>query len=99
MTLRILIADDERPARYGMAKALGQLDCQVIEAEDGRLALDAIRRDVPDLVFLDLTMPVMDGQAVLRELSGEPRRCEIVVVTANDAVSSAVEWMRLGAAD
>jgi DNA-binding NtrC family response regulator len=99
MKLRILIADDEHAARYGMAKALNQVPCQVIEAEDGRAALEAIRGQAPDLVFLDLTMPGMDGQSVLRELGDDAKRCEIVVVTANDTVDSAVECMRLGASD
>jgi DNA-binding NtrC family response regulator len=99
MTLNILIADDEQAARYGMAKALGQINCHILQAADGRAALDAIRREMPDLVFLDLTMPILDGQSVLRELNGESRRGEIIVVTAHDSVSSAVECVRLGASD
>lgn len=99
MTLRILIADDEKAARFGMAKALGRLSSDIIEAENGREALDVIREQAPDLVFLDLNMPVMDGQTVLAELAGEQRRCEIIVVTANDSIDAAVECIRLGAAD
>jgi len=99
MTLRILIVDDEPAARFGMTKALARIECQVSEAADGRAALDAIWRDAPDLVFLDLNMPVMDGMAVLRELGDGARLGEIIVVTANDAVGPAVECMRLGATD
>jgi DNA-binding NtrC family response regulator len=99
MTLRILIVDDDRPARFAMAKALQQVECQITEAADGRAALDMIRNDIPDLVFLDLAMPGIDGQSVLSELGGGRSRCEIVVVTANDSIASAVECMKLGAAD
>jgi DNA-binding NtrC family response regulator len=99
MTLRILIADDERAARFGMARALARDDYQITEAADGREALEAIRGTLPDLVFLDLTMPGLDGQAVLRELATDGLPCELVVVTANDRIEAAVECMRLGAAD
>ncbi|MBI2826976.1 MAG: sigma-54-dependent Fis family transcriptional regulator [Planctomycetia bacterium] len=97
--LRILIADDERPARFGMAKALGQPAYEILQVEDGQAALESLRQGAIDLVFLDLNMPRLDGQGVLRALSGEPCRAEIVVITANDSVAAAVECMRLGAAD
>jgi DNA-binding NtrC family response regulator len=99
VTLHILIADDERAARFGMARALAQGGYQVAEAADGLEALAAIRDTLPDLVFLDLTMPGLDGQGVLRELAAGGPPCEVVVVTANDRIQAAVECMRLGAAD
>src|SRR5579872_3625956 len=99
MTLRILIADDERAARFGMARALAQGGYQISEAADGQAALEAIRAGSADLVFLDLTMPELDGQGVLRELAGNYPACEIVVVTANDSIQAAVDCMKLGAAD
>jgi DNA-binding NtrC family response regulator len=99
MTLKILIADDERAARFGMAKALAQADWRIDEAADGPAALAAIRSGLYDLVFLDLNMPGLDGQGVLHELSGTSHACDIVVVTANDTVQSAIACMKLGAAD
>jgi len=99
MTIKILVADDERAARFGMSKALAQGGYHVIEAADGREALDAMRTALPDLVFLDLNMPGLDGQDVLRELAGAHAGCDIVVVTANDTIHAAVECMKLGAAD
>ena len=101
MDLRILIADDERAARYGMAKALAPAGYQVAEAADGPAALDAIRSGAHDLVFLDLNMPGLDGQGVLRQLcqTGHARRTDVIVVTADDRVQTAVECVRLGAAD
>lgn len=97
--IRILLADDEQPARFGMAKALGRSRFELLEAADGRAALELIRTQTLDLVFLDLSMPVLDGQQVLRELDGQRPRPEIVIVTANDRLPTAVECMRLGAAD
>ena len=97
--LHILIVDDEKPARYGMNRALARPEYEIQEATDGQAALAAIRTGVPDLVFLDLTMPGLDGLGVLRELGQSRGRCEIIIVTANDRVATAVECMRLGAAD
>ena len=99
MALRILIADDEPAARFGMAKALRRDEYEIIEAADGEAALSKIRSHLPHLVFLDLNMPGKDGVSVLREIELEVSACEIVVVTANDSVPAAVECMRLGAAD
>ena len=98
----ILVADDEQPARYGMTRALESLDCEIIEAEDGQQTLDLIRSRAPDLVFLDLNMPVLDGRQVLAELGRQPQEyaaAEIIVVTARDDVTTAVECVRAGAAD
>ena len=98
MTLRILIADDEKAARYGMAKALAAY--RILEAEDAAAALAAIRTEAPDLVFLDLNMPGGDGRTGAPSARGESARsCRIVVVTASDSVPVAVECLRLGASD
>lgn len=97
--LHILIVDDEKPARYGMNRALARPEYEIREAADGEEALAVIRSGFPDLVFLDLNMPGMDGLGVLRELGANRGSCEIIVVTANDRVATAVECMRLGAAD
>jgi DNA-binding NtrC family response regulator len=99
MRLRILIADDEKAARFGMAKALAHEGFDLFEAADVRSTLETIRAVLPDLVFLDLSMPDGDGRTVLRELASTGPPCEVVVVTANDDLPAAVECMRLGAAD
>lgn len=96
--LRILIADDEAPARFGMARALKQPNHEILEAADGQAAVDAIRSQAIDLVFLDLNMPVLNGGEVLRQTQGRTT-AEIIVVTANDRVQAAVECVHLGAAD
>lgn len=97
--LLLLIVDDEAPARHGMVRALRREGWAIVEAENGRIAVDLIRTQRPDLVFLDLNMPELDGLGVLRELGSATQTTEIVVLTANDRVSAAVECVRLGAAD
>jgi len=100
MSLRVLIADDEQPARYAMQRALDQLSCEVGEAEDGHASLEAIHSGGYDLVFLDLSMPGIEGREVLRQLGSQLAAAnEIIVVTADETVTSAVECIQLGAAD
>ena len=99
--LRALIVDDEALARRGLHLRLADIDdIEIVgECNNGREALASISSDAPDLVFLDLNMPGMDGQGVLRQLSGVNHSAEIVVVTANDTIQAAIEFMKLGAAD
>ena len=97
--LRILITDDERPARYAMRKALECAEYEIVEAENGQVAVEFIQNNSVDLVFLDLSMPVLDGRGTLEQLGPLKQSTEIIVVTADDSVSSAVDCIRLGATD
>ncbi|MBI2477476.1 MAG: sigma-54-dependent Fis family transcriptional regulator [Planctomycetia bacterium] len=97
--LRILITDDERPARYALRKALECADYEIAEAEDGKAAIEFLQASHVDLVFLDLSMPVLDGRRTLEQLCPLSHSIEIIIVTADDSVSSAVDCIRLGAAD
>lgn len=99
--MKLLIVEDEQVARYGMAKALRADGRTILEAEDGNAAIALIRDQAPDLVFLDLNMPIRDGLSVLKglramKLSSLP---EIIIVTANNTVETAVECIRCGASD
>jgi DNA-binding NtrC family response regulator len=97
--IRILIVDDEKPARYAMAKALDRQAYQIVEADGGAAAIEMLRKQPVDLVFMDLNMPRMGGQAVLEQVSDLVASTDFVVVTADDTVASAVQCMRLGAID
>ena len=99
--MKILLADDEAAARYGMSRALQGAGREILEASDGNEALAIIREKAPDLVFLDLNMPKCDGLTVLANLRETPvaPMPEIIVVTANDSISLAVDCIRQGAAD
>ena len=99
--MKILLADDEAAARYGMSRALQGAGREILEASDGNEALEIIREKAPDLVFLDLNMPKCDGLTVLANLREKPDAPlpEIIVVTANDSISLAVDCIRRGATD
>jgi len=85
MPLQTLIVDDEPLARQGLRMLLAEdADVAAIhEANDGRAAVAAIRSKRPDLVFLDVQMPEMDGFAVVREIGAESMPA-VVFVTAHD---------------
>src|ERR1051326_2535194 len=83
--MRVLIVDDEPLACERIRTLLAdQAAIEIVgEAHDGRSAVDAIRRLAPDLVFLDVQMPEMDGFAVLSEI-GRSAMPVIIFVTAFD---------------
>lgn len=85
MNIRALIVDDEPPARARVAKLLSTYpEIRVIgECRNGLEALEAIESQVPDLVFLDIQMPELNGFEVLQQLSVSPRPF-IIFTTAFD---------------
>jgi DNA-binding response OmpR family regulator len=97
---KILIVDDERNIRLMLRTALEPEGYVVEEAADGREALEMIERSSPDLVVLDLNMPVMDGMAVLERLDAKVGlRPRVIVLTAYGSIAAAVKATRLGARD
>jgi len=88
MTTRVLIVDDSALSRRSLRQILETAGCEVVEAEDGLVALERYFLEKPDVVMLDLVMRGMYGLDVLqklRELDGEAR---IVVVSADIQSSS-----------
>ena len=83
--MKILLADDNLPSLELMREILETSGHRVMEAVDGRDALDLVHQNRPDLVFLDLQMPVMDGFRVIQELRKDVRfrRLPVVAVTAS----------------
>jgi len=77
---KILIADDEQDVRDLLADILLGAGYEVIEAPDGGAALDKATSEQPDLILLDVLMPVMDGLQVLRRLRENPAMEEIPVI-------------------
>jgi len=85
MSLKVLIADDEDLAREGCRMVLAEDPeiATILEAKNGREAVEAILDMQPDLVFLDIQMPEMDGFAVAEEVGAELMP-EVVFITAHD---------------
>lgn len=85
LMLRVVLVDDERPAREYMRSVLGEVPSLLVVSEcpDGPTAIDAIRRETPDLVLLDVQMPEMSGFDVIAAVGVEAMP-EVVFVTAHD---------------
>ena len=77
---RVLVADDNPAGRELVRESLADHVSSLIEASDGREALDKIRQTLPDLVLLDIQMPEMDGYAVLQEIRNDPALAGLRVV-------------------
>jgi DNA-binding response OmpR family regulator len=97
----ILLTDDESNIRLTLRAALEADGYAIAEASNGADALEAIKRETPDLIVLDLNMPQMDGMAVLEHLKSmaainKPR---VIVLTAYGSIAIAVRATRLGAVD
>lgn len=84
---RVLTVDDSRAMRNIVAKALADLDVEILQAEDGQQGLDAVAANHPDLVVLDVTMPVMDGPTMLRELRARGDKTPVILLTAESGSS------------
>jgi DNA-binding response OmpR family regulator len=99
--LSVLVVDDDPLLLDLLETLLGLADYQVCVARDGREALDAVIATPPDLMVLDINMPVMDGFAVLEELARrDPSESPpILVLTARYAADDVNRALRLGASD
>jgi CheY-like chemotaxis protein len=84
MTERLLIVEDHATMREALRLVLEGEGLEIIEAADGRTALDLARRDPPDLVLLDLHIPGISGEEVLATLKADPATAgiRVIVVTA-----------------
>jgi len=94
-----LIVDDSKVIRMVAKKILHELAFQTEEAEDGKQALDACRRAMPDAVLLDWNMPVMSGIDFLRELRKMPdgERPIVVFCTTENDIEHIQEAITAGA--
>jgi DNA-binding response OmpR family regulator len=97
-TGKILVVDDERSILELLAYNLRRNGYQVIEAQDGRQALELARAERPDLVILDLMLPRLDGLDVCRELRREST-VPIIMLTARDEEVDRIVGLELGADD
>jgi len=97
--IRLLITDDDNNLRRVLATELASGGIMPREAPDGETALKMLRQDDFDVMLLDLTMPGMSGLQVLQTLKAEEICTEVVLLTANATVPTAVEAMKMGAYD
>ncbi len=95
----ILVVDNEHSVRLTLAMLLKGQGHQVLEAADGRTAIEKLREEPVSLVITDLKMPEVSGLDVLREVKALRPETEVILLTGHGTIESAVEAMRLGAFD
>ncbi len=96
---KILIIDDDKQLRMLLKDRLRAQNYFIVEAENGKEGLELCKKELPDLILLDLQMPVMDGIEFLKLFNKEKIDTPVVVLTAFATIERAVEAMKLGAYD
>jgi two-component system, NtrC family, nitrogen regulation response regulator NtrX len=96
---RILVIDDEASIRDTLRMILEYEGYQCLLAATGEEGLTMVRDESPDLVFLDIKMPGMDGLEVLGQLKGQDEALPVVMISGHGTVATAVEATKLGALD
>jgi CheY-like chemotaxis protein len=98
-TSRVLVVDDEPQVVWMLQFTLEAEGYQTLSAPDGRTALNEVREHHPNVVLLDIMMPVMDGWAFLEELQTipAPERPRVIVVSARSSLRDRAKAAELGA--
>ncbi len=95
---KVLIADDEPKIRRGLRNTIERLrpDLKVVaEAEDGEMALEAVQREKPDLLMIDVRMPFLNGLELIERINTVHRDCIIIVVSGHDEFGYAQRALQL----
>jgi two-component system chemotaxis response regulator CheY len=100
MNNRVLIVDDSLFMRHRLKNIIESSGGVVVgEAADGVEAVEKFRELQPDLMFLDITMPIMNGICALKKIKDENNNANVIMVTAMSQGSFIKESLEMGAAD
>jgi len=95
----VLVVDDEPQIRSSLRGILAEEGLRVLEAEDGRQALDLIHQENPELVILDIWMPEVDGLQLLQQLHDDSASPAVIMISGHGNIETAVKATKLGAFD
>jgi len=101
MALKVLTVDDSKTIRMIVKKAFKPYECEIFEAEDGQKGLESVKNEKPDLIVLDITMPVMSGPEMLAKLKGDPdlKDVPVIMLTAESGKENVLEIVKMGVTD
>ena len=96
---RILIVDDSPSQLMGIRRIVEKLGHEALTAEDGAAGVEAAKRELPDLILMDVVMPNLNGFQATRSITREPttKHIPVVLVTTKDQDTDRVWGMRQGA--
>jgi len=99
-SLKVLVVDDEASIRETLESYLYHLGIPTVHtAQNGKIALEALKTEKYDYLFMDLMMPEMDGMELLQNLDSNGRPMSIIVMTGYPSMEKVIEAMRNGASD
>jgi len=97
--LKILIVDDSKLARMGVIKSLREIEpnAELFQASNGVEAVEIFKSENPRVVFLDLTMPVMDGYEALKQIMALDKDAQVIVISADIQSEAKLRVLQAGA--
>lgn len=101
MSLKVLTVDDSKTIRMIVKKAFKDYDCTMYEAENGMEGLETARQEKPDLIVLDITMPVMNGIEMLGKLKEDAglKNIPVIMLTAESGKDNVMQIVKMGVND
>lgn len=101
MPTKILTVDDSKTIRLIVARAFKSYECTICEASNGEEGLAAAAQEKPDLIILDITMPVMDGVTMLTKLKENPelKVIPVIMLSAESGRENLLHIAKLGIRD
>lgn len=101
MRYKILTVDDSKTVRIIVKKAFKSFDCEIIEAANGVEGLATAAKEHPDVILLDVTMPVMDGVEMLTKLKSDPslKGIPVIMLTAEGGRDNVLKIAKIGVRD
>jgi two-component system cell cycle response regulator len=101
MRYKVLTVDDSKTVRIIVKKAFKPFDCEILEAANGVEGLAVAAKETPDLILLDITMPVMDGVEMLTKLKSDPalKSIPVIMLTAEGGRDNVLKIAKIGVRD
>lgn len=96
---RVLIVDDQEEILTSLGAILADEGHEVLKARDGQEALHIVQSDSPDIIFLDIWIPGIDGMQTLKAIKRIAHKCHVIMMSGHGTIETAVKAIKLGAED